>query len=155
MEVQDIMNSIVHYARSDSSAAEVAEIMEKGRCGAVPIVNAENKLIGMVTDRDICLGLARKPRPAAQVAITELMSKSVYACSRTDRISTALRTMQIKKVRRLPVLDQRGSLVGILSIDDVVLHAEGSTARKVPELGYGQTIDTLKAIYRGRPAATA
>ena len=58
-------------------------------------------------------------------------------------------------MRRLPVIDGQGRLVGILSMDDVVLHAEGRKAEKVEkkrDLGYGQTVETLKAIYR-RPGA--
>jgi CBS domain-containing protein len=76
------------------------------------------------------------------------MSRKVYACGPDEEIPAALQTMQNKKVRRLPVIDSDGKLVGILSMDDVVLHAEGRKAEKGPGLGYGKTIETLKAIYR-------
>ena len=83
------------------------------------------------------------------------MSKIVYACGPDEEVPEALETMRNKKVRRLPVIDEKGRLVGILSMDDVVLHAEaGKTekAEKKSDLGYGQTLETLKAIYE-RPGA--
>jgi Mg/Co/Ni transporter MgtE len=67
------------------------------------------------------------------------MSKKVYACSPEEDVSAALQTMRQRKIRRLPVLDANGRLVGILSMDDVVLCAEDH---------FGETVKTLKAIYR-------
>lgn len=148
MNVRAVMNANVKYGFTDASLADVAWIMEKNDCGAVPIVNADNKLVGIVTDRDICLAAARRPIPAAGIAVTEVMTKRVYACGPEEELPAALQTMQNKKVRRLPVLDGEGKLVGILSMDDVVLHAEDQKARKTPDLGYGQAIKTLKAIYK-------
>ncbi len=106
----------------------------------------------MITDRDICLGLARPPRAAYEVPVSDLMSRQVYACGPGDDIFGALRIMKTKKVRRLPVVDEHGALVGILSMDDVVLHSESARRGNAREIGYRQAIDTLKAIYR-RPGA--
>lgn len=148
MNVRALMNPNVKCAGTDASVADVILIMEKHDCGTVPIVNAQNKVVGMITDRDICLALGPRPLPAAGIAVTEVMSKKVYACSPDEEIPEALQTMRNKKVRRLPVIDDKGGLVGILSMDDVVLHAEAGKAEKKSELGYGQTVKTLKAIYK-------
>ncbi len=155
MNVQALMNSNVKYAGTDASVADVITVMEKNDCGAVPIVNAQNKVVGMVTDRDICLALGRRALPAAAVPVTEVMSRNVYACGPDEEVPAALQTMRNKKVRRLPVIDSSGRLVGILSMDDVVLHAEAMKTEKIeekPELDYGRTVDTLKEIYRRRSA---
>jgi len=155
MNVQALMNSNVKYAGTDASVADVITVMEKNDCGAVPIVNAQNKVVGMITDRDICLALGRRPLPAAAIPVAEVMSRRVYACGPDEEVHAALQTMENKKVRRLPVIDGNGQLVGILSMDDIVLHAESGRAEKVeqtPEPSYGQTVDTLKAIYK-RPGA--
>ena len=154
MNVQALMNSNVKYAGTDASVADVITVMEKNACGAVPIVNAQNKVVGMITDRDICLALGRRSLPAAEIPVAEVMSRRVYACGPDEEVLAALQTMENKKVRRLPVIDGNGQLVGILSMDDIVLHAE-SGAEKVEqtlEPSYGQTVDTLKAIYK-RPGA--
>lgn len=155
MNVQALMNRNVKCAGTDASVADVILIMEKNDCGTVPIVNAQNKVVGMITDRDICLALGPRPLPAAGIPVTEVMSGSVYACGPDEEVPAALQTMRNKKVRRLPVIDDKGRLVGILSMDDVVLHAEARKAEKAEkksELGYGQTVETLKAIYE-RPGS--
>jgi CBS domain-containing protein len=155
MNVQALMNTNVKSVGADASVADAVAVMEKNDCGSVPIVDAQNKVVGMVTDRDICLAWGRRPLPAAAVPVTDVMSRSVYACGPDEELPEALQTMRNKKVRRLPVIDGTGRLVGILSMDDVVLHAEAVKAakpRRKLELDYGQTVETLKEIYR-RPGA--
>ena len=139
MKVEALMNPRVRAAGTDASVADVVLIMEKNDCGTVPILNKTNKLVGIVTDRDICLALGFRPLPAAGIPITDVMSKKVYACFPEEDISAALQTMRQKKIRRLPVLNASGRLVGILSMDDVVLLAEDD---------FEETLKTLKAIYR-------
>ncbi len=155
MNVQSLMISDVKSAGTDASVAQVVVIMEANECGAVPVVDPENRVVGMITDRDICLALGPRRLPAARIAVTDVMSRGVYACSPEEDVLDALETMKNKKVRRLPVLDGDGRLVGILSMDDVVLHAENGKVERIEEngeLGYGPTVDTLKAIYE-RPDA--
>ena len=150
MNVKALMTPNVKSAGKGASVADVALIMRANNCGAVPIVDEENKVVGIITDRDICLALALRRLPAAGIAVTDMMSKKVYACGPHEEVSAALETMRNKKVRRLPVVDDEGRLVGILSMDDVVLHAEARRAEKIEKesgLGYKQTVDTLKAIY--------
>jgi CBS domain-containing protein len=142
MKVEALMNPRVKSAGTDASVADVVLIMEKNDCGTVPILNKANKLVGIVTDRDICLAVGFRPLPAAGIPITDVMSKKVYACSPEEDVSVALQTMRQRKIRRLPVLDAHGRLVGILSMDDVILRAEDD---------FGETVKTLKAIYK-RPA---
>jgi CBS domain-containing protein len=151
MNVRALMNSNVKYAGTDASVADVITIMEKNDCGAVPIVDGQMKVVGIVTDRDICLALGRRPLLVATIRVTEVMSRKVYACGPDEEVPEALQTMKNKKVRRLPVIDNEGQLVGILSMDDVVLHAEAVKIEQT-ELGYGEAVDTLKAIYK-RPGA--
>jgi CBS domain-containing protein len=151
MNVLALMNPNVKYGGTDCTVADVIAIMEKEECGAIPIINPQNKVVGIVTDRDICLALGKRPLPAAGISVTEVMSKRVFACGPDEDIADALQTMRDKKVRRLPVIDEKGRLVGILSMDDVVLHAEARKTDRIPRklgLGYGQTVDTLKAIYK-------
>jgi CBS domain-containing protein len=154
MKVEALMNPNVRYADNFASVADVIVIMEKFDCGVVPILNQQDKVIGMITDRDICLALGPRPIPAAGIAITDVMSKRVYACGPDEEISAALETMKKKKVRRLPVIDGLGKLVGILSMDDIVLRAEPEKAEEKLDLGYGRAVKTLKAIYKRHGAKT-
>lgn len=144
--VRSVMNPNVRCARAHVSIADVATIMEKNRCGAVPIVDGRRRVVGMITDRDICLAVGRRALPAVLIAAGEVMSKKVYACSPEQDLSEALEIMQDRKVRRLPVIDADGRLVGILSMDDVVLRADAATRKGSPS-AYELAIETLKAIY--------
>ena len=74
------------------------------------------------------------------------MSKKVYACAPEDDIHTALKTMRRDRVRRLPAIDKDGVLRGIVSINDVVLHAERFEGHKIVDLSYDDAVNTLKAI---------
>ena len=146
MKVRAVMNKPVQTIPAESSLAAAGKIMSENDCGVLPVVDARNQVIGVLTDRDVCLALASKNRLASEVSVHETMSPRVFACGPDDEVQTALETMQYRLVRRLPVLDDERRLVGILSIDDIVIHA-GPTAAKPPsEVTYGEAFDTLKAI---------
>jgi CBS domain-containing protein len=95
--------------------------MQEAKCGVLPIVDAEGKLTGIVTDRDLCLATAVRRRSATQVAVNEAMTRRVATCGPGDDLRTALHVMGAAGVRRLPVVDPEGHLRGLLSIDDVVM----------------------------------
>jgi CBS domain-containing protein len=141
------MTRNVKFAGCNATLADVARVMAQNNVGIVPIVDYEKKVLGMITDRDICLAMATATRLASQMSVEKIMSRRVFSCGPDEDLDSALRTMQNRKVRRLPVVDEEGRLQGILSMDDVVVHAEVKAGAKAPELGYGRTVETLKAIY--------
>jgi CBS domain-containing protein len=96
-----------------------AVLMAESACGTLPVIS-HGRTVGMITDRDICVGLAAAQCVAGDLPVADLMSSSLHVCREDDNLGTALETMQRNHVRRLPVLDDRGTLVGILSIDDVL-----------------------------------
>jgi CBS domain-containing protein len=149
MNVQSVMEKNVKFSGVQDSLADVARVMGENDCGAVPIVDENKKVVGMVTDRDICLAMAAAERLPSRIPVREVMAKKVFSCGPSDEIGDALQVMQKNKVRRLPVLDD-GKLTGILSMDDVILHTE-SRRGKPAEIGYGDAVRTLKAIYRRTP----
>lgn len=147
MNVQAVMSQTVKYCGSGASLASAAALMAKNDCGAIPVVDSEHRVIGMITDRDICLAIAKIDRLPSVIPVSEVMSKNVVSCGPEDDVHTALETMRDRKVRRLPVVDTEGQLRGIVSMDDIVIHAERGTGKTPPEIGYGATVRTLKAIY--------
>jgi len=114
----------------------------------LPVVNPEEKVIGVVTDRDLCIALGTRNRLAGEIAVWDVASDKVFACNPEDDIHTALATIAKSKVRRLPVINTAGKLEGILSMDDVVLHSESKVSGKTPGLSYDDVVDTLKKLYR-------
>lgn len=146
MKVKEIMTPDAKACTETANLAKAAELMSQNNCGVLPVVTSTGKVVGLITDRDICVAGAKNNKPLASMAVEEVISGDVYACRAEDDIQLALRTMRDNKVRRLPVLDKEGQLKGILSMDDVVLHAEEVTGRKPTELSYGDAIRTYKDI---------
>jgi CBS domain-containing protein len=128
MKVQDVMTYNVQSCRPETNLATAAMQMWKGNFGALPVVNADRKVVGVITDRDICIAAGTKNRDPADIRVKEVMSGQVYACSADTDIQQAIKIMQEKQVRRLPIRNAiDGKLEGILSIDDLALHADGRT----------------------------
>lgn len=129
-----------------ANLAKAAELMSQNNCGILPVVTRAGKVVGLITDRDICVAGAKNNRPLANLHVDDVITGDVHSCRADDDIQTALRTMRENKVRRVPVLDAEGRLKGILSMDDVVMHAKEVTTRTPTELSYGDAIGTYKAI---------
>lgn len=119
MLVKEAMHKGVEWVSPDTPIAEIARIMRKFDIGAVP-VGAENKLVGMVTDRDIvCKGLAGDGIALEKATAADVMSKGIHTCRADDELEAAVQHMQDLQIRRLPVIDRDKRMVGILSLGDV------------------------------------
>lgn len=149
MKVKEIMTRDVGFCVPESSLREVVRIMEGKDCGCVPVIDA-GKITGVITDRDICLSLAKSNSRPSQVTAGEVMSRAVYSCRETDEIEQALETMRTRQIRRLPVVNGKGALRGILSLNDVALHsAARGNGHTVPSR---EMVKTLQAICEHRVA---
>lgn len=152
MTVKDLMTSDVKSCSADTDLATAAKIMWDCDCGIVPVVNEEYKVIGMITDRDVCIAAATRSTTPANIRVREVMSGDVYPCSQDDDVRAALKTLKERRVRRLPVLDQRERLVGIVSMNDLVARAE---CRKGADVPGEEFLETLKSICTHSAAAVA
>ena len=141
MKVEDVMTPEVHTCRLDSNLSMVAMQMWDGDFGVVPVENA-GRIVGMITDRDICMAAAIKHRDPAEIQVEEVISGQVHSCAPDADIREALKTMERNKVRRLPVIDA-GKLVGVLSLNDVVQKAQNDGKA---ELNAQDVENTLKTI---------
>jgi CBS domain-containing protein len=115
-------------------------------CGALPVLNVQGQVMGMITDRDICMAAATKNKPASDITVWETVSGKVYTCHMSDDVRTALDIMKREKVRRLPVVDEDGVLQGIVAMNDFVLLAGETKGGKAPALSYEDVVRTMKAI---------
>jgi CBS domain-containing protein len=131
MKVRDLMTSDVRTCRPETNLAEAVRDMWEGDCGALPVVNDDGRVIGIITDRDICIALATRGRAADRIAVREVPHGHVYTCLPEDDTTTALQTMKAHKVRRLPVVDADGHVRGILSLNDVVTHTGSASPTEV------------------------
>jgi CBS domain-containing protein len=147
MKVKDVMVRTAASCLDTANLAEAVEILWNRNCGMLPVLDRDDNVIGVVTDRDICIALGTRNRPAGEIAVAEILSGRLFACRPDDDLRSALMTMSRNQVRRLPVIGVEGKLEGILSMDDVILHAEHRTPGKTPDLTCDEVVDTLKNVY--------
>jgi len=156
MRVVDVMMGTPYYCRPDFNLGSATELMWTGNCGFLPVVGEEGKVIGIITDRDICIALGTRGKPSGEVTVVDVMSQKVYSCAPEDDIHVALRAMRDGHVRRLPVITKAGALVGVISMDDVMLHSQPPALGRVPELSSEEIVKTFQAInVRQLPQAVA
>ena len=146
MLVKDLMIRNVSSCRPENNLAELAEMMWNERCGALPIVDGSGRLMGIITDRDICIALGTRNIKASEVLARDVSSPGCVSCRPDDDVRVVLRTMATEEVCRLPVVDETGRLVGILSIDDIIFRAGGGRS----DLSDREIIDTLRAMREER-----
>lgn len=118
MDVSKAMHAKADWASADMPVSEVAKMMQKDDIGAIP-VGKDDKLIGMITDRDIALRVVADGRDPAKTTVEQVMSKGIVFCRTHETVEDAIHLMDQKKIRRLPVIDENKRLVGMLSLGDV------------------------------------
>jgi CBS domain-containing protein len=148
MKVKDVMVRTAASCNRETNLGAAVAILWDRNCGILPIIDADQRVIGVITDRDICIALGTRNRLPGDIAVGEVMSGKLFTCVSEDEIRAAMATMAHAKVRRLPVLTVEGKLDGILSMDDVVAHSEPRSAKSTNELLHDDVVETLRAVYR-------
>ena len=146
MLVKDIMKKAVATCAPEGDLASVIEIMRERDCGFLPVVDSHGIVVGVITDRDICLAGGAKHRALARVSVKETMSHPVFSCFADENLKVVLATMAKHRVRRLPVLNKSGHLEGALSVDDIVQAPQRRGAPTAEEV-----VAALKGVYSARP----
>jgi CBS domain-containing protein len=147
MKVRDIMTEPTLTCTPETSLAVAARLMQEADYGTLPVIDSHGQLAGIVTDRDICLSLARTYRNALHVAVHEVMTRKVLSALLDDDVRSALGTMKGARVRRLPVCDGAGRLKGMLSVEDIVVR--GLEGNGIPA---NEIVAALRAMYTRVPA---
>ena len=140
VKVGELMTSGVITCAPETSAATAAALMLQGDCGILPIVD-HGALVGVVTDRDLFIALGTRNLRPTELTVGDVATKRVWTCRSTDDVSAALATMNTHRVRRLPVTDDAGRVIGVLSVNDLVL--EGGAEKSVRS---DALMETLRGI---------
>ena len=119
MKVREVMTSSVDWVTPETSVVEVAKLMKKDDVGSIPICT-QNKLIGIITDRDIVLKVVAAGGDTNNTSAKEIMSKDIKSVTSNQDVHEAADLMSKYQIRRLPVVEQ-GKLVGILAIGDLAV----------------------------------
>jgi len=153
MKVKDLMTVNPTACTLTDNLATVAGLMWDKDCGVLPVVAEGGKVVGLITDRDVCMAAALNDRNLVNIAVEDVISGDVVSCAPEDDIKTALLAMQENKVRRLAVVTDAGTLEGMLSMNDLVLQAEDPKSKKV-EISFGDIVNAYKAICEHRTPQT-
>ena len=141
MRVDELMKKDVRACAPDDSMNEAARIMWEADSGFVPVVEPESRrVVGVITDRDACMATYTRGRPLTELRVRDAMSANVRACAPGDSLGAAESAMRAAHVRRLPVVDAAGQLLGVLSLADLArgygrLRASGQKGITATELG--------------------
>jgi CBS domain-containing protein len=145
MNVEEMMSIQVQTCRLGDSLERAAHLMWETDCGVVPVLDAESRVVGMVTDRDVCMAAYTQGKPLWQIPVSTAFSGKVYACKLSDSLQTAENLMRIAQVRRLPVVDDENKLWGLVSLADLAQHVHRGGGN--PDgLSYASIALTLAAI---------
>lgn len=127
MKVSEAMHAGAIWISPNTTLSDIAARMRKDDIGAVP-VGENDRLVGMVTDRDLVLrGFDGGANPAQRTA-RDVMTKPIVYCTANEELEDAVRIMERKQIRRLPVIDSNRRMVGMLSMGDVAAKAPASLA---------------------------
>ena len=148
MNVKDVMVKNVSVCQPDNNLAEVTATMWDECCGSLPVLDGRGNVTSVITDRDICIALGTRNVRASELHVKDVSLPGVFSCGANEDVLLALKTMVSQNVRRLPVVDDGGKLVGILSIDDLLLHA-GSWVDK-SGISCEDVVNAAKAILKDR-----
>lgn len=137
MKCKDVMTLNPKCCMTSASAQEVAQLMKEENIGIVPILDEKTqKLMGVVTDRDLCLGVVAGGKNPKEAKASEFMSKNPHTCREEESVQKAEEQMKKGKIGRIPVVDSNGLCVGIISQADIALR--GGQPKEV--------FDTFRAV---------
>jgi CBS domain-containing protein len=146
MKARDLMTTPVNVCSPGTNLATAAMEMWSSDCGALPVLLDDGKVVGMITDRDICMAAAMRHRDIAEIPVGSVITGTLESCKPDDDLADLLDTMKYAKVRRLPVVDGEGKLQGIVSINDIILQARVGGGDIAAPVSDDEVVEALKGI---------
>jgi CBS domain-containing protein len=131
MQIRSMMSEDIKYCRENENLDCAAALMWNHDIGSVPVVDAERRVVGMITDRDVCMAAYTQGKRLAEIPVDQVMSNQIVTVGPDDTLPAAERLMREAQVRRLPVTDREGRLIGVVSQNDLLREAaENQTVRE-------------------------
>ena len=152
MKVEQLMTKEVGACRPDDTLNEAARIMWERDCGFVPVVESTRspRVVGVLTDRDICMAAYTRGRALWEIRARDVMSTGVRACQASEDLATAESVMREAQIHRLPVLDSSQQLLGVISLADIAREARRETGSKRREVSASEVGEVLASIRQPR-----
>lgn len=153
--VKDLMSANPATCHKEDTLNQAAQLMWEHDCGCIPVVDDLNRVVGIVTDRDICMGAYTQGRTLRDVPVSSVCAKQVFTCAPDDSVEKAEALMIKHAVRRLPVTQPDGRLVGVLSISDLAKGAQLSAPAKGDSARGRALSSVMEAVSRLRTVTHA
>jgi CBS domain-containing protein len=144
MRIDEIMTRPIVTCRPGDSLDKAVATMIEYDCGALPVIGADGHIAGIITDRDVCLAAHHEGLPLGRIRVEQAMTTRIIAARPRDSVESVEKLMAENKIRRVPVIDDRGHPVGMISFNDIVRSAARSHKDDV------RVIDTMAAICEPR-----
>jgi CBS domain-containing protein len=150
MRIEQLMTKVTRTCRSGHSLGEAAQMMRDSDCGCLPVTvgDGSQRLLGMITDRDICMAIRFDAGALPDLRVEDAMTEVVRACNPGDPVSEAMAIMGEARLRRLPVVDESERVIGLLSLADLALEAARQTIGRKPEISLDEVGELLATICR-------
>lgn len=144
MKVAELLHRDIITCTDRDSLERVAQSMWEADIGCLPVLGDDGRVVGMITDRDVAIAAFFQGCPLRSIAVSSVMAKEIVTCREADDIRDVARSMRERQIRRVPVVDDGGKLVGMLALSDL---ARAANDGKVPT---GDVTGTLSAISHPR-----
>jgi CBS domain-containing protein len=146
MRASELMTHPAITCPLGSPLSAAARLMWENDCGVIPVIDDGGRLVGMVTDRDICMAAYTQGAPLDAIETRTAMAPSVLACRADDSVESVERLMKEGQVRRIPIIDDDRRPVGIVSMSDLARHAADERRSQVNR----EVVSTLATISEPR-----
>lgn len=131
MVCSELMTKVVACCSCEDRADVAAQIMRNRNVGTIVVVGPDKQPVGIVTDRDLAIGICANAEDSYYKRVEEIMCSPVVCCQESDDIAVAVNTMAERHIRRVPIVDSEGRLAGIISIDDLTRAVDGEQIRQL------------------------
>jgi CBS domain-containing protein len=150
MKIENLMTREVQTCHPEDPLTSAARKMWESDIGCLPVIDDNEHVIGMITDRDICMAAYTQGRLLSEIPVAIAMSKELFACTPNDSIKDAEEVLSSHQVRRLPVLNEDRKPVGIVSLSDIIREAEHEVSFKNREISTQEVTATLATVCQPR-----
>jgi len=148
MRVEQLMTKQVKSCGREDTLDRAAQLMWDNDCGCLPVCAGDdvNRVVGVITDRDICMSALFRGQPLKDLHVADAMARNLLACRPGDSLADVETTLRHARIRRLPVVDEQGALIGMIALADLAREAARERSAAKQEITETEVGDTLAAI---------
>lgn len=148
MKVSELMTKNVRNGWIGEPLDHAAKLMWEYDCGSLPVLDQNGRVVGMVTDRDVCMAAYTQGEILGRIPVSRAMSAELYSCRPDEELDKVEKRMRAHQLRRLPVVDDDGRLRGVVSLADIAQRAAKDAKGKAGarQVGFAEVGETLAAV---------